>query len=534
MNWVRDNKGELALAELAQAAGVTNDDLLRGRSWIPYHRFVLLLGAARELMPDEETFRRACTYRMSEAYGPLRFVTWALSPSFVFSKAMTNLSTLSQAHRAEIVSIGRDHARGRYYCLLPEHRLVCVSRMAQAEQLPTLWGLPAARLIEHSCAAQGGDCCDYEVRWSPPTRWWKVGLAAILASAGTHLVSPFVSADVPPELAAGAFVALAGALWATRLERRAQYQNANDLQEAMRNLALDEAEARQQLVAIRSRESAWNAVLEREVQTRTERLGALLEKLEHVQQERVVTLRGFTHDLKNPLSVLKAAGEYLEPFVAQLGPEGRELLEDHASAVQQMERLIRETVTLVSGNAQMISVRVQAVDVHGLVDDVRRRLHALAFGRDIKVSVFSTRDAPDSINADTLILDRIVDNLLTNAVKYTARGSIVVEFDGTADFLTMKISDSGRGIAESALHQIFLPDGSSRSERAPGSNGVGLSVVAQLLDLVGGRLDVMSKPGRGTTFWIYFPIETRTQRERPASAAEILGRVVRIRRTPEV
>ena len=117
-----------------------------------------------------------------------------------------------------------------------------------------------------------------------------------------------------------------------------------------------------------------------------------------------------------------------------------------------------------------------------------------------------TREAPDVIYFDPLVFDRVTDNLLTNAAKYTERGSIVVEVTGNDDFIIIQVSDSGRGIDETELERIFQPGGSSKDHRANDSFGVGLSVVLQLLEQVGGSLEVMSQPGRGTTFWANFPI----------------------------
>jgi signal transduction histidine kinase len=130
------------------------------------------------------------------------------------------------------------------------------------------------------------------------------------------------------------------------------------------------------------------------------------------------------------------------------------------------------------------------------------------------------------------VFDRVVDNLLTNAAKYTDRGSIVVEVGGVPGFLTIKVSDTGKGIESTDIERIFQAEGSDQSKRAPHSFGVGLSVVVQLLAQIGGRLDVMSKPHSGTTFWAHFPVEAQTP-VRPTMASgerEILHRVVTVRK----
>jgi signal transduction histidine kinase len=124
----------------------------------------------------------------------------------------------------------------------------------------------------------------------------------------------------------------------------------------------------------------------------------------------------------------------------------------------------------------------------------------------VRATVFATREVPEHVQIDPLALDRIVDNLLTNAAKYTERGSIVVEVDGSPGFLVVKVSDTGCGIQPEELERVFEVGGSSAESRRGDSFGVGLSVVVQLLDQMGGRLEIMSKPGSGTTFWVYLPV----------------------------
>jgi signal transduction histidine kinase len=196
-------------------------------------------------------------------------------------------------------------------------------------------------------------------------------------------------------------------------------------------------------------------------------------------------------------------------------------------------------VTLASTEAGLIRVNPERMDVPPLVDVLRRRARAFAHDRDIRVSVLSTREAPPSIVTDRLVFDRVTDNLLTNATKYTERGSIVVELDGKPGFLTIKVSDTGRGIEPREIERIFTPEGSDPKHREVGSHGVGLSVVVQLLGQIGGKLEVKSMPGKGTTFWAHFPevlekpekVEgAATVKPRP-SAEELIGQVVNIRKS---
>jgi signal transduction histidine kinase len=187
------------------------------------------------------------------------------------------------------------------------------------------------------------------------------------------------------------------------------------------------------------------------------------------------------------------------------------------------------------------------IAVAPLVETFRRRLRALVHGRDIKVSVFCTREAPDEVLIDPLVFDRVVDNILTNAAKYTDRGSILLEISGTPappgangapndgrpdlGFLTLKLSDTGHGIQASHVERIFRPRAAEEPSR-PNSYGIGLSSVVRLLAQIGGRLDVMSKAAVGTTFWAHFPVTPPEQRRAVGedNLESMITRVVTIRK----
>jgi hypothetical protein len=163
---------------------------------------------------------------------------------------------------------------------------------------------------------------------------------------------------------------------------------------------------------------------------------------------------------------------------------------------------------------------------------LRRRTRALVLGRDIRVSVFRTREAPQTLETDPLVLERVMDNLCTNAAKYTDQGSIVIELDGTPEHLVVKVSDTGRGIESDRMHRIFQSLGSGPDARSAQSLGVGLSVVVQLLRQIGGRLEVMSRPGSGSTFWVHFPILVK-ERIPSDNAVDGIADVVTLRELSE-
>ena len=170
--------------------------------------------------------------------------------------------------------------------------------------------------------------------------------------------------------------------------------------------------------------------------------------------------------------------------------------------------MLGDLVNVTKAQRDFVTMAPQPVETSELSESLRGRLRALVHGREVRATVFATREAPAHVEIDPLALDRIIDNLLTNAAKYTERGSIVVELDGSEGFLVIKVSDTGCGIEPHALESVFEVGGSSVESRRGDSFGVGLSVVVQLLDQMGGRLEIMSKPGSGTTFWVFVPVQS--------------------------
>jgi signal transduction histidine kinase len=169
---------------------------------------------------------------------------------------------------------------------------------------------------------------------------------------------------------------------------------------------------------------------------------------------------------------------------------------------------------------------------------LQRRLKALVHGRGIEIAVVLGADAPEAIIIDPLVFDRVVDNLLTNAAKYTERGSIRLTIGGAKHAalappgsLVLALSDTGRGIAAAEIDRIFRPRPAGE-HAGPDSYGIGLSSAVRLLGQIGGGLEVTSQPGVGSTFTANFPPAPPEQRRAIADEGleSVISRVVRVRK----
>jgi len=536
ISFVSDELGEAALVEIAAAAELDPATLRACKAWVPVAQLEALLEAVFERLDrDEARFTAACSHRLAEGYGPMRYIVWATSPKTVLMQAARTIHLVSRVSSWDILELRRNRVRARYTSTVPEGRLLCLLRQVTVKTLPTLWGLPPASLEETSCIALGDDCCEYQGAWFEAGRWIPAacGLALGVCAAVALIAAGMLGS------AGGLSLALLGAalghLYELQRVSRANLAFGQQSQAALGELSRQEAEARQELLAFSQRQARWTRLLEEQVADRTGTLERVVDQLHELQQERVTTLRGFSHDLRNPLTVLRMMSDQFKQLSAPAIPEWRSVVEDHAEAVAMMETLLTELMETATAEVARRGA-AEPLSVAPLAERLRGRLRALVFGRDIRVSVFSSREAPESIEIIHLLFDRIVDNLLSNAAKYTEQGSIVVEIAGIPDFLVIKVSDTGRGISPERIAGVFSPRGQGGAA-APQSYGLGLSVVVQLLSEIGGRLEVMSKPGEGTTFWVYFPQQPAQQRERTRieklrrpDRGDLVGEVVTIRR----
>jgi two-component system, OmpR family, sensor histidine kinase BaeS len=176
----------------------------------------------------------------------------------------------------------------------------------------------------------------------------------------------------------------------------------------------------------------------------------------------------------------------------------------HEEALR-LARLIEDVSQLAEAEKPELLVEKTRVDV-GAVVRHRATAHAdffrakgIAFERDVE---------PVAVHADASRLEQIVDNLLSNALRYTdAGGTVRLRAGQRGQHAVLEVSDTGIGIVPDELPRIF--DRFWRSDRsrsrATGGSGIGLAVVRELVEAHGGEVDVESAPGRGTLFRVTLP-----------------------------
>jgi signal transduction histidine kinase len=512
IRYVADYYGRAELERIANASGLTLADFDGATRWAALEQIESVLSAARELMPDDATFLEACGYEIDEAQGYLRLFMGFLSPTLAFDIGHKHIPhLLTRISRFDLERIHRGEIRLRYRTTRRESRLMCFTRQASVAGVPKVWGLPAAHVSEESCVAHGDDCCTYHVHYYEARRWVPGAVGLALGSAA---VVALHAAGHAPSLAWVIVAGMAGVLYDQRAAHVTNRRTQEGINAAYLRISRDDAHARRELFELTQRQKTWGHLMEDEVIDKVGRLNQLVAEVEQLQPSPVVQLKRAPVGMENPLSTIRSGLEQLRG----ISPSDVVPTVDRLNqAMVVLDRKLRTIGRLASAPGNIVSLCSRTVAVAPLADELRNRLQALVRGKDVRVSVFSVRDAPESITIDIVLFNRIIDNLLLNAAEFTERGSIVVEVAGTSDFLTIKISDTGASLREDELGKIFRP-----VQRGPGgySYGAGVSVIVQLLSSVGGKLEVMTHTGKGTTFWAHFPLNKDRAAVVPDAEAE--------------
>jgi len=224
-----------------------------------------------------------------------------------------------------------------------------------------------------------------------------------------------------------------------------------------------------------------------------------IRQLRHTTEQREDLLRAVSHDLRNPLQVVLLQAQRL-----QRAPEGDPSRRPAAAilaASRRMERMLRDLADAARSESGKLELEARPVPLRPFVHDLLELSDgALEAGR---VENAVPPELPPVL-ADPDRLDRILANLLGNALKYS-QGAVVVRADARDGEICVSVVDRGPGIAASDLPRIF--ERYYRGQRHEGEGlGLGLFIVRKLVEAHGGRISAQSRPGEGSTFTFTLPV----------------------------
>lgn len=250
-----------------------------------------------------------------------------------------------------------------------------------------------------------------------------------------------------------------------------------------------------------------NAELEQRVAERTAELNRANIELEHANHAKDEFLANMSHELRTPLnSILGMSESLLEQRRDSLSEHQQRSLSIIESSGHHLLELINDILDLSKIDAGKFDVYPQSVSVNDVCRSSLAFVKSQAAKKSITVS-FANEAAVSKIFTDARRLKQILVNLLTNAVKFTPQAGHVTLHISTRleeDLIQFSIIDTGIGIATEDLEKLFQPfvQLDSSLNRQYEGTGLGLALVRQLTDLLGGSVQVESEPGKGSCFTI--------------------------------
>ncbi|MCA0426604.1 MAG: PAS domain S-box protein [Bacteroidetes bacterium] len=218
-------------------------------------------------------------------------------------------------------------------------------------------------------------------------------------------------------------------------------------------------------------------------------------------------LSRMSHELRTPMNSILGFAQLLE--MGELNQQAQKSVNHILKSGKHLLNLINEVLDISRIEAGRISISIEPVSIQSVFDEVSDLLKPTAAKNQI--SLYIPKLENDwMIDADKQRIKQILINLIGNAIKYNKPGGWVnistkpVDIQGF-NWMRIEVSDNGQGIAQEDLERIFQPfervgDESVNTE----GTGLGLAVVKQLTDLMGGIYGVKSQPGEGSTFWVKF------------------------------
>jgi PAS domain S-box-containing protein len=239
---------------------------------------------------------------------------------------------------------------------------------------------------------------------------------------------------------------------------------------------------------------------------REEALKAAKNEAERASELKSTFLAHLSHDVRNPLSSIMGFAEMLKERVDE---EHLRLVDVIETSSQRLLRTIDSVLDFSRLKTGDVSLDAEPTDLVALVRDTVQMIEPHADEKDLSLAL----RVPDQLRAETdpACFERIVDNLVSNAIKYTDTGRVTVRLRDAGDTVVLEVDDTGVGIDEDFLPDLFESFTQGASDRS--GSGLGLAITKRLTEMMGGTIDVSSTEGVGTTFTVHLP------REQPAASA---------------
>ncbi len=230
-------------------------------------------------------------------------------------------------------------------------------------------------------------------------------------------------------------------------------------------------------------------------------------------------LATMSHEIRTPMNAILGMSELLAE--TKLSQEQAEYVQTLMRGGETLLALINDVLDLSKIESGVIDIESTDYSIREITERVVEVLAVAAHRKKIELSAVIASEIPEMVVGDPARVRQILMNLIGNAIKFTEKGEVTVELGLTATELKFLVRDTGIGIEESKISKLFAPftQADSSTTRKYGGTGLGLSISKKLVELMGGKIGIESRPGVGSKF--HFSLPLRISNESPEETGEV-------------
>lgn len=232
-----------------------------------------------------------------------------------------------------------------------------------------------------------------------------------------------------------------------------------------------------------------------------------IEKIKSVEELRRELIANISHDLRTPLSIIQGYIETLHMKGQKLSPEEREeYLKTISKSSEKLSKLISQLFEYSKLEANQIQPKKEPFLISELANDIHRNYSLFAKQKNIDLKLSMADNIP-LVFADISLVERAIQNLMDNALKFTPHGgTVVVKIETLNKYVQVTIQDSGPGIAKENQALIFERYRQTKMGQEKEGVGLGLAIVKKIMEIHDSHIKVLSQPNEGTSFSFSLPV----------------------------
>ena len=249
-----------------------------------------------------------------------------------------------------------------------------------------------------------------------------------------------------------------------------------------------------------------------------ENLEAANEEIQRIMNQRERLLLTITHDIKAPAASISGFIDLMKDYVSN--PQGIECLQNIKNSAAHLSHLVASLLDYHQLENGLMKVQPTSFSPAQLVAEsvegmrLRAEEKGLGISFECKMKGMGTSDSPmkkEFFRADAFRIRQILDNLVSNAIKYTDQGSVIIQAQVSKvmgkPMLTLSVKDTGKGMTSEEKQKVFHAFTRLKSAQGIEGTGLGLSITQELVSLLGGEIILHSTQGKGSTFIVTIPVE---------------------------